>query len=94
MSALELGGLMGSLAAGFLSDRAVARVSLPFLIFLHAVAFSFQAFFFPPLFVQHGLRINGSPRHFILICMMAGMSVSMYLFRVAVTPGSSQVAPP
>lgn len=29
MSALEVGGLVGSLAAGFLSDRAVARVSLP-----------------------------------------------------------------
>lgn len=28
MSALEVGGLIGSLAAGFLSDRAVARVSL------------------------------------------------------------------
>jgi sugar phosphate permease len=27
MSALEVGGLVGSLAAGFLSDRAVARVS-------------------------------------------------------------------
>lgn len=28
MSALEIGGLLGSLAAGFLSDRAVAKVSL------------------------------------------------------------------
>ncbi|KAA0702347.1 Glucose-6-phosphate exchanger SLC37A4 [Triplophysa tibetana] len=28
MSALEIGGLMGSLAAGFLSDRAVAKASL------------------------------------------------------------------
>jgi len=27
MSALELGGFVGSLTAGFLSDRAVARVS-------------------------------------------------------------------
>lgn len=27
MSALEVGGFVGSLAAGFLSDRAVARVS-------------------------------------------------------------------
>lgn len=27
MSVLEVGGLMGSLAAGFLSDKAVARVS-------------------------------------------------------------------
>lgn len=29
MSALEVGGLVGSLAAGLLSDRAVARVSAP-----------------------------------------------------------------
>lgn len=64
MSALEVGGLVGSLAAGFLSDRAVAR---------------------------QGLRIHGSPRHFILICMMAGMSVSMYLFRATVGPDSSQM---
>ncbi len=28
MSALEIGGLLGSLAAGFLSDRAVAKVRL------------------------------------------------------------------
>lgn len=28
MSALEVGGLLGSLAAGFLSDKAVAKVSL------------------------------------------------------------------
>jgi len=28
MSALEMGGLLGSLAAGFLSDRAVSKVSL------------------------------------------------------------------
>lgn len=27
MSALEVGGFVGSLAAGFLTDRAVARVS-------------------------------------------------------------------
>eukprot|EP00066_Takifugu_rubripes_P004764 XP_003968324.1 PREDICTED: glucose-6-phosphate translocase [Takifugu rubripes] len=64
MSALEVGGLIGSLAAGFLSDRAVAR---------------------------QGHRLYGSPRHFILICMMAGMFVSMYLFRVTVTPHSSQM---
>ena len=29
MSALEIGGLVGSIAAGYLSDRAVARVSNP-----------------------------------------------------------------
>lgn len=28
MSALEVGGLFGSLAAGYLSDKAVAKVSL------------------------------------------------------------------
>lgn len=43
-------------------------------------------------FVQQGLSLYGSPRHFILICMMAGMFVSMYLFRVTITPHSSQVA--
>lgn len=30
MSALEAGGLVGSLAAGYFSDKAVARVSLFF----------------------------------------------------------------
>ncbi|TKS81264.1 Glucose-6-phosphate exchanger SLC37A4 [Collichthys lucidus] len=64
MSALEVGGLLGSLAAGFISDKAVAK---------------------------QGVRIYGNPRHFILICMMAGMFVSMYLFRVTVTPDSSKV---
>lgn len=88
MSALEVGGLLGSLAAGFLSDRAVARVSpprpssQPSNRLIHASSPS----------VQQGLRVHGSPRHFILICMMAGMSVSMYLFRVTVTAHSSQVA--
>lgn len=28
MSALEIGGLVGSIAAGYLSDRAVAKVSM------------------------------------------------------------------
>lgn len=35
MSALEVGGLVGSLAAGFLSDRAVARVRGSLLTSLH-----------------------------------------------------------
>ncbi|XP_073339020.1 glucose-6-phosphate exchanger SLC37A4a isoform X2 [Pagrus major] len=65
MSALEVGGLLGSLAAGFLSDKAVAK---------------------------QGMRVYGNPRHFVLICMMAGMFASMYLFRVTVTPNSSQVS--
>ncbi|XP_074536327.1 glucose-6-phosphate exchanger SLC37A4a isoform X2 [Halichoeres trimaculatus] len=64
MSALEVGGLMGSLAAGYISDKAVAK---------------------------QGKRIYGNPRHFILIFMMAGIFVSMYLFRVTVTPNSSSV---
>ncbi|XP_030077667.1 glucose-6-phosphate exchanger SLC37A4 isoform X1 [Microcaecilia unicolor] len=63
MSALEVGGLVGSIAAGYLSDRAVARV---------------------------GLRIYGNPRHGLLISMMAGMAMSMYLFRITVTPDSSK----
>ncbi|XP_053547278.1 glucose-6-phosphate exchanger SLC37A4 isoform X2 [Bombina bombina] len=64
MSALEVGGLFGSIAAGLLSDRAVARV---------------------------GLRSHGNPRHGLLLSMMAGMAVSLYLFRVTVTPGSSKL---
>ncbi|XP_006037676.1 glucose-6-phosphate exchanger SLC37A4 isoform X1 [Alligator sinensis] len=61
MSALEIGGLVGSIAAGYLSDRAVARV---------------------------GLSSYGNPRHVLLLSMMAGMSASMYLFRVTVTSES------
>ncbi|KAK0135382.1 Glucose-6-phosphate exchanger SLC37A4 [Merluccius polli] len=64
MSSLELGGLLGSLAAGYFSDKAVAK---------------------------QGMRSHGNPRHFILICMMAGMFVSMYLFRVTVTPDSPKM---
>ncbi|XP_059187277.1 glucose-6-phosphate exchanger SLC37A4a isoform X1 [Centropristis striata] len=64
MSALEVGGLLGSLAAGYFSDKAVAK---------------------------QGMKIYGNPRHFILICMMVGMFVSMYLFRVTVTPDSPKV---
>ncbi|KAB5550491.1 hypothetical protein PHYPO_G00054360 [Pangasianodon hypophthalmus] len=64
MSALEIGGLVGSLAAGYLSDRAVAR---------------------------QGLRAYGNPRHGLLLSMMAGMYVSMYLFRTTVTQESSNV---
>ncbi|KAG9264997.1 glucose-6-phosphate exchanger SLC37A4-like [Astyanax mexicanus] len=64
MSALEIGGLLGSLAAGYLSDRAVAR---------------------------QGLRAYGNPRHGLLLSMMAGMCVSMYLFRTTVTQESSNV---
>ncbi|KAA8578492.1 hypothetical protein FQN60_016825 [Etheostoma spectabile] len=66
MSALEVGGFVGSLAAGLLSDRAVAR---------------------------QGLGTHGNPRHGLLILMMAGMYVSMYLFRVTITPEVPQEAP-
>lgn len=38
------------------------------------------------------MRVYGNPRHFCLICMMAGMYASMWLFRVTVTPDSSQVS--
>ncbi|XP_012693809.1 glucose-6-phosphate exchanger SLC37A4a [Clupea harengus] len=64
MSALEIGGLIGSIAAGYLSDRAVAK---------------------------QGLRLQGNPRHTLLLSMMAGMCVSLYLFRVTVTPDSSNL---
>uniref|UniRef100_A0A3B3RZ38 Solute carrier family 37 member 4 n=1 Tax=Paramormyrops kingsleyae TaxID=1676925 RepID=A0A3B3RZ38_9TELE len=67
MSSLEVGGLVGSVAAGYLTDKAVAK---------------------------QGLRTHGSPRHNLLISMMAGMFVSMYLFRVTVTsPPSPPEAP-
>ncbi|XP_056397598.1 glucose-6-phosphate exchanger SLC37A4 isoform X2 [Hyla sarda] len=64
MSALEVGGLIGSIAAGLLSDRAVAKA---------------------------GLKNYGNPRHGLLLSMMAGMVVSLFLFRVTVTPGSPKV---
>ncbi|XP_072886247.1 glucose-6-phosphate exchanger SLC37A4a isoform X2 [Hemitrygon akajei] len=64
MSALEVGGLLGSVAAGYLSDRAVAR---------------------------KGLRSHGNPRHGLLLSMMAGMALSMYLFRVTVTTESAKL---
>ncbi|XP_075028864.1 glucose-6-phosphate exchanger SLC37A4 isoform X2 [Calonectris borealis] len=64
MSALEIGGLVGSIAAGYLSDRAVART---------------------------GLSSYGNPRHALLLSMMAGMCVSMFLFRVTVTGDSPKL---
>ncbi|XP_069935557.1 glucose-6-phosphate exchanger SLC37A4 isoform X10 [Oryctolagus cuniculus] len=64
MSALEVGGLVGSIAAGFLSDRAMAKA---------------------------GLSVYGSPRHGLLLLMMAGMTASMYLFRVTVTSDSPKL---
>ncbi|KAF0030853.1 hypothetical protein F2P81_017584 [Scophthalmus maximus] len=79
MSALEVGGLCGSLAAGYLSDRAVAKLD------------KINTFIESFMFVQQGMRTHGNPRHFILICMMAGMFVSMFLFRVTVAPDSSKV---
>ncbi|XP_020341015.1 glucose-6-phosphate exchanger SLC37A4 isoform X1 [Oncorhynchus kisutch] len=66
MSALEVGGLVGSLAAGFLSDRAVSR---------------------------QGLGTHGNPRHVLLLSMMAGMFLSLYLFRVTITAGALKEAP-
>ncbi|NWY23702.1 G6PT1 protein, partial [Pheucticus melanocephalus] len=65
MSALEIGGLVGSIAAGYLSDRAVAKV---------------------------GLSSYGNPRHGLLLSMMAGMCVSMFLFRITVTGDSPKVS--
>ncbi|KAJ0063975.1 hypothetical protein NL108_014491 [Boleophthalmus pectinirostris] len=64
ISALEVGGLLGSIAAGYFSDKAVAK---------------------------QGMKIYGNPRHFLLLVMMAGMYVAMFLFRITVTPDSSQL---
>lgn len=66
MSALEVGGFVGSLVSGFVSDRAVAR---------------------------QGLGTHGNPRHGLLLLMMAGMYVSMYLFRVTISPEMPQDSP-
>ncbi|RXN32611.1 glucose-6-phosphate exchanger SLC37A4-like protein [Labeo rohita] len=66
MSALEVGGFFGSIGAGYLSDRAVAR---------------------------QGLGTYGNPRHGLLLMMMAGMAVSMYLFRVTITPETPEEPP-
>lgn len=43
------------------------------------------------LYPQAGLSIYGNPRHGLLLFMMAGMTVSMYLFRVTVTSDSPKV---
>lgn len=43
------------------------------------------------LYPQAGLSVYGNPRHGLLLLMMAGMTVSMYLFRVTVTSDSPKV---
>ena len=40
---------------------------------------------------QARLSMYGNPRHGLLLFMMAGMTVSMYLFRVTVTSDSPKV---
>ncbi|XP_004412664.1 PREDICTED: glucose-6-phosphate translocase isoform X2 [Odobenus rosmarus divergens] len=74
MSALEVGGLVGSIAAGYLSDRAMAK-GLTLL----------------GLYPQAGLSVYGNPRHGLLLFMMAGMTVSVYLFRVTVSSDSPKL---
>lgn len=51
----------------------------------------FQGLTLPALYPQAGLSIYGNPRHGLLLFMMAGMTVSMYLFRVTVTSDSPKV---
>lgn len=47
----------------------------------------------PPFdFHQQGLGTHGNPRHGLLIVMMAGMYVSMYLFRVTITAEMPEVS--
>lgn len=43
--------------------------------------------------LQQGLGTYGNPRHGLLLMMMAGMAVSMYLFRVTITPETPEEAP-
>lgn len=85
MSALEVGGFVGSLSAGFLSDRAVARVSTSYNGLQIVVSHRLLVKLLPFVISQKGLSSHGNPRHSLLILMMAGMYVSMYLFRVTVT---------
>lgn len=40
---------------------------------------------------QQGLGSYGNPRHGLLLMMMGGMAVSMYLFRVTITPETPEV---
>lgn len=40
---------------------------------------------------QVGLSSYGNPRHALLLSMMAGMCVSMFLFRITVTGDSPKV---
>lgn len=42
--------------------------------------------------LQVGLSNYGNPRHGLLLSMMAGMCVSMFLFRVTVTGDSPKVS--
>lgn len=42
--------------------------------------------------LQVGLSSYGNPRHTLLLSMMAGMCVSMFLFRVTVTGDSPKVS--
>lgn len=46
----------------------------------------------PGLCPQAELSIYGNPRHGLLLFMMAGMTASMYLFRVTVTSDSPKVS--
>ncbi|XP_032213022.1 glucose-6-phosphate exchanger SLC37A4 isoform X3 [Mustela erminea] len=85
MSALEVGGLVGSIAAGYLSDRAMAKSPGA------DVACCFWGVTLLGLYPQAGLSIYGNPRHGLLLFMMAGMTVSMYLFRVTVTSDSPKL---
>lgn len=88
MSALEVGGFVGSLASGFLTDRAVARVSR----YQHSIQATCSFYRYRLLdTLQQGLGSHGNPRHSLLITMMAGMYVSMYLFRVTITPDVPKV---
>ena len=53
MSALEVGGLLGSLAAGYISDKAVAKASFVLVIFciLKRPYYAFWSFPFPEVYL-------------------------------------------
>ncbi|KAL8173440.1 UNVERIFIED_CONTAM: hypothetical protein K2H54_001504 [Gekko kuhli] len=68
MSALEVGGLVGSIAAGFLSDRAVARVGLSqYGNPRHALLLSMMAGMSASMYLFRATVTSSSPKLWILI---------------------------
>ncbi|NXI98828.1 G6PT1 protein, partial [Psophia crepitans] len=70
MSALEIGGLVGSIAAGFLSDRAVARVGLSsYGNPRHGLLLSMMAGMCTSMFLFRVTVTGDSPKGCFLLCL-------------------------